>query len=147
VFDHFATVFEFPGGVKVFSFCRQVAGATNDVNDHVIATAGSAQIQKHTVEATNKDKWTYRGDAPNMYDQEHRELFAAIRNVKTINQGEQMAHSTMIGILGRMAGYTGKRVTWDQAFGSEENLMPPNLDMKAAMPVAPVPKPGRTTLR
>ncbi|MBX7106223.1 MAG: Gfo/Idh/MocA family oxidoreductase [Gemmataceae bacterium] len=144
IYDHFATVYEFPGNVKVFSFCRQISGCANDVNDHVIGSKGSAQLQKHTIEPTGGPKWSYSGESPNMYDQEHLELFQAIRSGKTINQGEQMAYSTMLGILGRMAGYTGKKITWDQAMNSQEDLMPKNLDLKASLPFPPVAKPGRT---
>jgi predicted dehydrogenase len=144
IFDHFATVFEFPGGAKVFSYCRQQPGCFNDVNDHVMGTKGSAQLQKHSVEPVGGPKWTYSGETPSMYDQEHVELFQAIRSGKTINQGEQMAYSTLIGILGRMAGYTGKKITWEQALNSTEDLMPPNLDMKGSLPFPPVARPGKT---
>jgi hypothetical protein len=55
-----------------------------------------------------------------------------------------MAYSTLIGILGRMAGYTGKKITWEQALNSTEDLMPPNLDMKGSLPFPPVARPGKT---
>lgn len=144
IFDHFATVFEYDRGVKVFSFCRQIQGCDTDVSDHIIGDRGAAHLMKHTIEPKDGPKWHYSGPAPVMYDQEHIELFEAIRSGKTINQGESMAHSTLMGVLGRMAGYTGKRVTWEQALNSSENLMPENLDMKASLPFAPVAKPGKT---
>ena len=84
------------------------------------------------------------GQATDMYNQEHIELFEAIRSGKTINQGEQMAHSTLMSIMGRMAGYTGKKITWDLAMNSEESLMPEKLDMKGSMPFPPVAIPGKT---
>ncbi len=144
IYDHFATVFEYPGAVKVFSYCRQVAGCASDVNDHVIGTQGFAQLQQHLIQPTNKPRWKFEGQATDMYSQEHIELFDAIRTGKTINQGEQMAHSTLMGIMGRMAGYTGKKITWDQALNSKENLMPVHLDMKGSLPFPPVAIPGKT---
>ena len=45
-----------------------------------------------------------------MYDVEHEGLFAAIRSGKTINNGDYMARSTMLAILGRMVDYTGQPI-------------------------------------
>ena len=50
-----------------------------------------------------------------MYQAEHDALFAPIRKGQPINDGERMATSTLLGIMGRMAAYTGQTVTWDQA--------------------------------
>ena len=43
--------------------------------------------------------------------------------------------------MGRMSAYTGKRVTWDEALGSEETLVPEKLAF-GPMPVPAVAKPG-----
>ena len=43
-------------------------------------------------------------------------LFASIRKGEPINDGERMATSTLLGIMGRMAAYTGQSVTWEQAY-------------------------------
>ena len=51
---------------------------------------------------------------------EHDALFAAIRKGQPINDGERMATSTLLGIMGRMAAYTGQQVTWEQAMNSQE---------------------------
>ena len=50
-----------------------------------------------------------------MYQTEHDEFFASIRNGKPMNDGEWMANSTMIAILGRMVAYTGQTITWEQS--------------------------------
>ena len=50
----------------------------------------------------------------------------------------------MVGIMGRMAAYTGKELTWEEALNSKENLAPPTMDMSAAFPVPPVAMPGKT---
>jgi predicted dehydrogenase len=144
IFDHFATIFEYPNAVKVFSYCRQVMGCMGEVNDHVIGTKGLAQLQQHIIQPTSGPRWKFPGQATDMYNQEHIELFEAIRTGKTINQGEQMAHSTLMGIMGRMAGYTGKKITWDQAMNSKEALMPEKLDIKGPLPFPPVAIPGKT---
>ena len=51
-------------------------------------------------------------------------MFASIRNGQPLNYGEKLAHSTMVGIMGRMAAYTGKTITWEQALNSTEVLAP-----------------------
>ena len=53
--------------------------------------------------------WAYSGPGNKMYQAEHDELFASIRSGKPINNGEYMANSTLLAIMGRMAAYTGKR--------------------------------------
>jgi hypothetical protein len=68
--------------------------------------------------------WRYKGDKPNPYQVEHDVLFAAIRNGNPVNQGDYVSRTTMIAIMGRMADYTGQRVTWEQALNSKEDLSP-----------------------
>ena len=81
-----------------------------------------------------------------MYQVEHNELFAGIRSGKPINNGPYMAHSTMMGIMGRMAAYTGKKITWDHAMQSKENLTPPAYKW-GPIEVAPVAMPGITPVQ
>ena len=47
-------------------------------------------------------------------------LFASIRAGKPINDGEFMARSTLMAIIGRMATYTGKVIRWDAAMKSKD---------------------------
>ena len=57
-----------------------------------------------------------------------------------------MATSTMLVIMGRMAAYTGQQVSWEQAFGSNERLVPEKIDWNGKLPVAPRAEPGITKL-
>ena len=59
-----------------------------------------------------------------MSQSEHNELIASIRSGKPIHNGDYMTKSTLMAIMGRMATYTGKVITWEQALNSKENLMP-----------------------
>jgi predicted dehydrogenase len=142
IFDHHAVIFEYANGTKVFSFCRQMKNCANDVYDHVFGSQGSCQLMDHRIDGPHK--WQYRGPKANMYQVEHDELFAGIRAGKALNDGAFMAYSTLMGVLGRMATYTGKRVTWEQALKSKEDLLPPKLDMSASLPIPPVAVPGVT---
>src|SRR5262249_35843199 len=95
IYDHFAVVFEYKNGVKLFSHCRQQAGCANDVSDHILGTLGTCEVMKHAI--TGKKAWRHqarRGARDNMYQNEHNELFASIRAGNPINNGEYMSHST-----------------------------------------------------
>jgi myo-inositol 2-dehydrogenase/D-chiro-inositol 1-dehydrogenase len=97
---------------------------------------------KHTIDSGGSH-WRYRGEAPNMYQQEHNELFASIRSGNPLNNGEYMSKSTMMAILGRMATYIGQTITWDQALQSNDRLGPTEYNW-GALAVAPVAMPGIT---
>ncbi len=145
VFDHFSTVYEYANGVKLFSSCRQQAGCSTDVNDHFIGTKGYAQLMAAPAPkiVAGGETWQYRGPKPSMYQVEHNELFAAVRSGKTINNGTYMARSTMMAVLGRMSGYTGQTISWDDAFNSDEDLSPAKYEF-GPLSVPPVALPGIT---
>jgi hypothetical protein len=86
----------------------------------------------------------YTGEENNLYQTEHDELFASIRNGRPINNGEYMAKSTLLAIMGRMAAYTGQAITWEMAMNSQEDLTPPAYDWNVPLPVPPVAMPGVT---
>jgi len=77
---------------------------------------------------------------------EHRDLIASIRAGKPLNEARQVAESTLTAIMGRMAGYTGQEITWDQAMKSEETLAPTKLEF-GKVDVAPIAVPGKTRLK
>jgi predicted dehydrogenase len=122
VYDHFAITYEFENGVKAFGRCRQQPGCVNDVNDYVMGTKGTCDVMRQTI--TGEKPWAFKGKRGDMYQNEHDALFASIRKGEPINNGEYMAHSTLMAIMGRMAAYTGKAITWEQALNSQEKLGP-----------------------
>ena len=87
----------------------------------------------------------------NPYQVEHDRLFASIREGGVINDTFNGAKSTLAAIMGRMATYTGKKITWEEIMNSKENLVPDDLDWNSSPPTLPngdgryeVPKPGVT---
>ena len=76
-----------------------------------------------------------------MYMQEHRDLIASIRAGKPYNELKSVAESTLTAIMGRMATYTGRVVTWEEALASEERLGPGRYEFGPAL-TPPVPMPG-----
>jgi predicted dehydrogenase len=141
IFDHMSVVYEYANGVKGFASCRQQDGTHSDVSDHILGTKGTCNVFRHSIKG--ETNWKYDGPKNNMYQTEHDELFASIRNATPINNGEYMCRSTLLGIMGRMACYTGKEITWEQALNSQENLTPEKYEW-GPLAVAPVALPGVT---
>ena len=82
-------------------------------------------------------------------------LFKAIRSDQPVNNGDYMARSTMIGVMGQISCYTGEEVTWERINKSDFSYPPKPEDCHDGMepPVIadangsyPVPKPGSTRL-
>ena len=141
IYDHHAVCYEWATGVKTFSYTRQMRGCHNDVEDYVLGTKGKARVLANTIEG--EQNWKFEGNKPSMYDLEHIALFAGIRDGNSLNNGVYMSYSTMLAIMGRMACYTGKDITWDAAMASEEKLGPTEYKWGDA-PAVEIAMPGIT---
>src|SRR5262245_47607042 len=114
IYDHFSIVYEYASGARLYSNTRQMRGCKNDMSAIVLGSRGRAELserKKGLVIHTTSD-WFYDGAQNEMYQTEHDELFASIRSGRSINNGEYMAWSTLLAIMGRMAAYTGQLITW-----------------------------------
>ncbi len=141
IFDHHAVQYEYPGGVWLFSECRQIDGCANDVSEHLYGADGEAHLGGRP-EITGRNAWKFEGQGNDPYQAEHDDLFASIRAGAAVNEGRMVAESTLTAIMGRMATYTGQTVTWEDALTSEERLGPDSYEF-GPLPVDPVPMPGR----
>jgi hypothetical protein len=139
IFDHMTVVYEYPNNIFCTVAQRQIPGCFNETADSIHGTKGMAVINRNAVIKGEKNQ-RFREENDAMYDQEHRELFAAIRAGKLINDGERMASSTLLGIMGRMSAYSGQRVTWEQALNSKEDLAPEQ-SLKWTDSFEPMPRP------
>ena len=142
IYDHFATIYEWEDGTRGYSYCRQQNDCWRDVNEYIVGTEGRANVFQSTI--TGKNEWRFQGKVRDMYQAEHDEMFAALRAGKRIDNGDYMCNSTLMALMGRMAAYTGKRVTWDEALNSQEVLMPDLLAWDAEPPKSVVAVPGIT---
>ena len=108
IFDHLFVVYEFENDVRAFLGQRQVGNTHTDNSDYLMGSDGVGKSGWNAPYVKGKQKWRYKdaGGRVDMYQQEHNELFASIRNRKPINDGNWMAQSTLMGIMGRMAAYT-----------------------------------------
>lgn len=147
IFDHIEVNYEWEGGLRGFMAQRQISGCHSENGLYVLGAKGTARITgfgKDGVSITGANPWKYEGPSPDMYQVEHDEFFDSIRTGKPINDGDRMVTSTMAGIMGRMAGYTGKQVTWDMAMNSKEVLVPEIRSWDDVVKVAPMAQPGIT---
>ena len=146
IYDHHCVVYEYAGGAKLFSNIRQIGGCANDSCAWAVGSKGRAEFHERRGGmniASGREKWVYRGEVNNLYQVEHDEMFAGIRKGKPVYNGDYMAKSTLLAIMGRMATYTGQKITWEQALNSQEDLTPPKYEW-GPLVVPPVAMPGIT---
>ena len=144
-FDNCFVAYEYAGGLRGFLGCRSQSGCFTQNADFIIGAEGVCTIGRgHVPQIEGQTRWRYEGPLNNMYQTEHDELFASIRAGKPINDGTRMAHTTMMTIMGRMAAYTGKEITWEQALGSQQSLVPEKLNWNTEIEQQPLAVPGLT---
>lgn len=146
IFDHFAVDFEYPSGARIHSVCRQVDGARNFVGERFAGTKGMSDPQRGVIRGENA--WERARPAtrpPTAYVQEHIDFIASIRAGKPLNEGRQVAESTLTAIMGREAVYTGQDVTWEEISNAQLDLVPKTIAF-GALATPPVPVPGVTKL-
>ena len=143
IYDHFAVEYEYPNGVRAISLCRQTQGAAERVEERIVGTKG---VALSSGQITGETPWQFTADEPSPYVQEHIDLIASIRRGTPLNEGRQIAESTMSAIMGRMSAYTGRALSWNWAMeASKLDLSPAKYEF-GPNPVDPVAIPGTTPL-
>jgi myo-inositol 2-dehydrogenase / D-chiro-inositol 1-dehydrogenase len=143
IFDHHTVEFTYPDGSKMWSQCRQMPGCWNQVSEAAIGTQGILELNAARAEITGNGSNDWRpprnraGRTKSAYQVEHNVLFDAIRNDKPHNEAEYGALSTMTGVLGRLATYSGNIVSWDEAFDSNHSITSEAESWDASPPTEP----------
>jgi hypothetical protein len=118
-----------------------------------MGTKGTCHLGACKIEG--ETNWQYQGERNNPYEAEQKALIDAVRSGTPVNSGYHMIGSTMIGVLGQIACYTGKPAQWDEAYKADLQYGPSpeeaGFDMKPpTSPDAtgnyPLPLPGITKL-
>jgi predicted dehydrogenase len=147
VYDHFSVVYTYDDGARLVSNCRQQPGCKSDLSAVALGSRGRAEFSERRRGLrihTGGDEWTFPGPPNQMYQAEHDALFASVRNGRPLNNGEYMARSTLLAVMGRMAAYTGQEITWEMALNSKEDLSPARYAWDAAPPDSSIAVPGQT---
>jgi len=140
IFDHHTVEFTFANGLKMFSQCRQILNCWGSFSQHARGAKGSADLDgsgQATLAVAGKTARHWKSQ-PDGHQLEMDDLFAAILAGKPYNEALWAADRTMTAILGRMATYSGKLVSWEDAARSELSLLPERL----AWDAEPKSKPG-----
>jgi predicted dehydrogenase len=155
LFDHFAIEYEYADGTRLFAQNRQIPGTWLNVTENAHGTLGSVEmVNDRTIfNITGKNAWSYTKESPiiDPYQREHDDLFGAIAFNNDYSEAERGAHSTMTAIMGRMAGYSGELMLWDDALKSEVPMSVLPSSLKDEPPIKPdesgtypLPIPGKT---
>lgn len=161
VYDHFAVTYEYSNGAKAYFSCRQQDGTSPAYGVSFVGKDGECIVDcrtgRHEIKGLNP--WKYDDETKftdenaynktksrGMYQQEHDELFASIRNSNPINDGEWMTRSNLIALAGRAAAYTGQTISCEQALCSMETLFPESISWNTKYDL-PIAVPGMTPFK
>jgi predicted dehydrogenase len=143
IWDHFAVEMEYPNGARVMSMCRHTPKSTTRIAERVVGTRGSSDCTNSIIGAK---AYTFNGATPNPYVVEHTDLIASIRKGEPLNEGEQVAISTMTAIGGRISAYTGREIKWQWLMeASKLDIFPKECKPGPGL-FTPVPIPGKVEL-
>jgi predicted dehydrogenase len=137
--DHFAVDFEYPNDVHVMSMCRHWEKCPGNVSEAIVGTKGKSNCSGWI---SGPNEYHFKGVDNKPYVQEHTDLIASIRSGNPLNEAEQVAHSTLVAIMGREAAFTGQLIKWDEFLKSNLDLSPAKYDF-GPLPEPPVHMPGR----
>jgi predicted dehydrogenase len=129
IFDHGCVEFEYADGARYFAFARQIPGCFQHVGQYAHGTKGMLPVGVGLKELSTPGR--------NAYQLQHDRLFAAIRGNQPFFEADYGATSAMTAIMGRMALYSGKEVTWEVAMQSKMRLAPDRYTLDAAPPAQP----------
>jgi predicted dehydrogenase len=153
-FDHHAVVYEYANGVRAYAYCRTQDGCYGSGESIILGSKGRAYMYGGRIEG--ETNWKYPGPGGNPYDLEHKAFFEAIRSGNPLNCGDYMARSSQVAVMGQLACYCGKELTWEQISKSNFVFTPKAEDVRLDMepPVKPdekgnypVPLPGITEFK
>ena len=142
IYDAHFVEFTFENGVKMFSQCRHQNATWNQVDEFV-----------HTTTEPRGSRVAIRSALKLPFGamtQEHYVLQQAIVKGEKHNEGWYGAISSMTAVLGRMATYSGKVISWDELVEKGQDMCPENITWDTVPPVVPdqngfypIPVPGR----
>lgn len=149
IYDHFVCDYTYPDGVKVMHMCRQMDNCENRLGEVIIGTEGVCDGMGGTITGKNPYTSPHKPGFAGIgvaYVKEHGDLIASIRAGEPLNEARQVAETCLTAIMGRMAAYTGKKVTWDFAMNESKLNLMRDVTEFGEMPVDEVAIPGKTPL-
>ncbi len=159
MYDFFSVDFTFDDQRTVNGATREIDGCSNGEGEIIFGTRGYTNCQNRIWDYDNKLIWEYEypvGEdgrstgrvAKSPFDLEIINLVTAIRTGNTVNETQNLASSTLTGIMGRESAYTGREVTWDDMMNSDLRIGPKEYHMGSypeiinSVPPVPGSSPG-----
>ena len=123
-YDHFIVTYWYPGDVQAAFSSHQLNGGYSDLCTRLVGIRGTADTHYGgLVRVAGQNAWigaekddTFRQGAINNV----KAFIESIRTGKLLNNAGQAVESTLTAILGRMAAYQQRMVTWDEMMRSSE---------------------------
>ena len=154
-YNFFNVDFDYGNEVHIHSMCRQIGGCYQSIMEQFVGTKGSTfggsnmrSLDGHKIELP---EIKMLDDDP--YVQEHADLLNSVLKNEGLNEAQNVAQSTLAGILGRIAAYTGQLVRWSDVMEHADSpyynltLLPTADDFEKGAVVAPqddvAPVPGK----
>jgi predicted dehydrogenase len=124
IWDHIFAEFEYENGARCLSFSGHSPG-TGRNGEKIVGAKGTSDCN-HNISGENA--WQYKGENVNGQLQEHIDLIKSIRAGKPLNEGQQIAESTLTAIGARMSAYTGRSFSWKWLLNASKlDLVPKEL--------------------
>jgi myo-inositol 2-dehydrogenase/D-chiro-inositol 1-dehydrogenase len=144
IYDNHAVELTYADGSVIYSQCRHFEGTTDRVDETFQGTKGRVYMAAGGNKATlwdSKGNVIYNHDGKgnaNPYQTEHDLLFEAINKGEyKYDNTQYAAESTLTGIIGRYATYSGQIIKWDDALNANNNLMPERYAFDALPKILP----------
>ena len=152
MWDSISVDYEYPGNRSVSFMCRQIPGSAGENSTTIYGTTGichigAASSGSRITDRSGTTTWEMKGSIADAYKQEHKDLIDSIRSGTPIVELKQTADSSLTAVLGRLAAYTGQRVSWDfLTTKSTLDLFPKDLSWSGPLPAPEPAIPGKTKL-
>ena len=150
-YDFFSTDFEYENGIHLHSMCRQIDGCSNNVSETVHGTKGYWSSEDFAIrDLQGNILWQFDTEAAeakfeqnNPYVLEHVDWVNHIRKGEAHVEAGECGLSSLCGVMGREAAYSGQTIEWDTISASDLDYLPEKLEIGAMdMSKYTVPVPG-----
>jgi predicted dehydrogenase len=150
-YDFFSVDYLYENGMRTHCAARQIDGCSNGKVEQINCSDGYADAAGKLFNTKGELLWEYpfpdkndddvksEWSVTNPFLQEHINLVTAIRTGNIVNDGIDQAYSTLVSIMGRIAAYTGRDVTWEEIMNSDIYLGPKTYDMGPVVGIPEVP--------
>jgi predicted dehydrogenase len=136
-YDFLSVDYYYANNKRMLATGRQINGCDGNFSEQILGAKGVLFLTDTSNDIRIEDYsgniiWKYDYEAmpvKNPFKQEHVHFVESIRLNKKINQAEDLAYSTLISIMGRLAAYTGKVITWDEIMASNLRYGPEKYEL------------------